>query len=182
MCEIWCTTLIDSMVVITSNFHCQVRLPGEANHKNNGGGRSQDYEQETSADSCRMRGIEGVGTVELLYFGRLLRMGGDSLLVPVWRSLGDGFTGKGESDTWLVRAGTWRPGNLYGSKMGYLSLLISCRWLMDFLPHHRVTRLDSIFIQTSHIHFYCFPLHSHLALVWFSLPELKRHSIFSPCS
>ena len=27
-----------------------------------------------------------------------LRMGSDSLLMPVWRSVGDGFTGKGESD------------------------------------------------------------------------------------
>ena len=54
-----------------------------------------------------MRGIEAVGTVELTYVGRLLRMGGDSLLVTVffffffflsvtvWRSVGDGFTGKG---------------------------------------------------------------------------------------
>ena len=42
-----------------------------------------------------MRGLEAVGTVELTYVGRLLRMGGDSLLVTVWRSVGDGFTGKG---------------------------------------------------------------------------------------
>ena len=51
-----------------------------------------------SADSCRMRGTEGVGMVELVYAGRLLRMGGVSLLIPVWRSLGEGFTGKGELD------------------------------------------------------------------------------------
>ena len=37
----------------------------------------------TSADSCRMGGIEGVGTVDLDYLGRLLRMGCDSLLMPV---------------------------------------------------------------------------------------------------
>ena len=37
----------------------------------------------TSADSCRMRGIEGVATVVLVFAGGLLRMGGDSLLVPV---------------------------------------------------------------------------------------------------
>ena len=37
----------------------------------------------TSADSCRMRGVEDMGTVELLYVGGLLRMGDDSLLVPV---------------------------------------------------------------------------------------------------
>ena len=60
----------------------------------------------TSADSCRMRGIEGLRMVKLTYVGGLLRMGKDSLLVPVWRSVGDGFTGNGESDVWLVRAGT----------------------------------------------------------------------------
>ena len=43
---------------------------------------------------------------ELVYVGGLLRMGDDSLLVPVWRSVGDGFTGKGEPDVWLVRADT----------------------------------------------------------------------------
>ena len=47
-----------------------------------------------------MRKIEGAGTLQLyvVYFGSLLRMGGDSLLMPVWRSFGDGFTGKRESD------------------------------------------------------------------------------------
>ena len=54
----------------------------------------------TSADSYRMREIGGVRTVELLYVGELLRMGGGSLLVLVWRSVGEG-----ESDVWLVRAG-----------------------------------------------------------------------------
>ena len=28
-------------------------------------------------------------------------MDGDSLLMPVWRSLGDWFTGKGESEVWV---------------------------------------------------------------------------------
>ena len=74
----------------------------------------------TSADSCRMRGIEVVGAVKLVYVGGLLRMGDDSLLVPVWKFVGDGFTGKGELDVWLVRAGTWRPRNLHGSRMSYL--------------------------------------------------------------
>ena len=53
-----------------------------------------------------MRGIEGVRTVELVYVDGLLRMGGDSLLLPVWKSVEDGFTDKGDSDMWLVRAGT----------------------------------------------------------------------------
>ena len=66
--------------------------------KNNGGGGSRSYVQLTSADSYRMTEIEGVVTVELLYIAGLLRMVGDSLLVPVWRSIGDGFTGKGKLD------------------------------------------------------------------------------------
>ena len=53
-------------------------------------------------DSCRMRRIEGVGTTELVYVSGLLRMDGDSLLLPVWRSVGDRFTGKGVSDVWVV--------------------------------------------------------------------------------
>ena len=44
--------------------------------------------------------------VELVYVGGLLMIGDDSLLVPVWRSVGNGFTGKGNSDVWLVRART----------------------------------------------------------------------------
>ena len=42
-----------------------------------------------------------------MYVGdELLRVGGDSLLMSVWKSVGDGFTGKGESDVWVVRRGT----------------------------------------------------------------------------
>ena len=59
-----------------------------------------------SAASCRMRGIERVGTVELVYVDGLLRMGGDSLLVPVQGFVGDGFTGNGELHMWVVKAGT----------------------------------------------------------------------------
>ena len=33
-------------------------------------------------------------------------MGGDSLLLSVWRSVGNGFTDKGELDVQVVRAGT----------------------------------------------------------------------------
>ena len=45
-------------------------------------------------------------TEELVYVGGLLGMGGDSLLLPVRRSVGGGFTGKGELDVWVVRAVT----------------------------------------------------------------------------
>ena len=44
----------------------------------------------------RKREIEGVGTVELVCVSGLLRMGGESLLLPVWRSVGGGFTGKSD--------------------------------------------------------------------------------------
>ena len=44
--------------------------------------------------------------MELLLFGGLLKVVGDSLLLSVQRPVGDGFTGKGESDVWVVRAGT----------------------------------------------------------------------------
>ena len=43
-----------------------------------------------------MKEIEGMGTVWLVYIGGLLRMSSDSLLMPVWRCVGDGFTGKGQ--------------------------------------------------------------------------------------
>ena len=45
-----------------------------------------------------------MGTVELVWVGELLSMSGESLLLPVWRSVGGGFTGKGELDVLVVRA------------------------------------------------------------------------------
>ena len=44
----------------------------------------------TSADSWRIGEIEGVGMVELVYVGKLLRMGCDSLLMPECGSVGGG--------------------------------------------------------------------------------------------
>ena len=67
---------------------------------------SQVYVMVMSAGSCRTGKIEGVGAVVLVCVGRLLRMGCESLLLPVWRSVGGGFTGKGELDAWVVRAVT----------------------------------------------------------------------------
>ena len=60
----------------------------------------------TSGGCCRTGEVEGVGTVELVCVGGLLRMDGESLLLPVWRSVGGGFIGKGELDAWVVRAVT----------------------------------------------------------------------------
>ena len=69
--------------------------------------------------SCRTGEVEGMGTVELVCVGRLLRMGGKSLLLPVWRSVGGEFIGKGGLDSLVVRAVTWRPGNLHGMGTGW---------------------------------------------------------------
>ena len=60
----------------------------------------------TSADSCRTREIEDVGMAKLVYVGRLLRMDGDSSLLPVWRSAGVRFTGKEKLNVWAVMAVT----------------------------------------------------------------------------
>ena len=46
-----------------------------------------------SADSCRMGEVEGVGMVELVCVGRLLRMGCDSFVMPVCGSLGSAEPG-----------------------------------------------------------------------------------------
>ena len=52
----------------------------------------------TPGGYCRTGEIEDVGTVELVRVGRLLRMGGEPLLLPVWRSVGVEFIGKGDLD------------------------------------------------------------------------------------
>ena len=51
--------------------------------RNDGGGR-------ITADSCRIGEVEGVGTVELVCVGRLLRMGCDSFVMPVCGSVESG--------------------------------------------------------------------------------------------
>ena len=53
-----------------------------------------------------MREIECVETLVLVYVCKLLRMGDDSLLLPVCKSVGDRITGKGESDVCVVRKST----------------------------------------------------------------------------
>ena len=67
---------------------------------------SRVYVIVTSAGSCRTGEIESVGAVELVFVGRLSRTDRESLLLPVWRSVGGGFTGKGELNAWVVRAVT----------------------------------------------------------------------------
>ena len=69
--------------------------------------------------------------------GGLLRMGGKSLLLPVWRSVGGGFNGKGELDAWVVRTVTWRPGNLHGSRMvasHHPAFIVSCLTISQTRP------------------------------------------------
>ena len=84
--------------------------------RNNVGWRSGIYVEVMSADYSRMREIEGVRIVELVYVGGLLRMGGDYLLLPVWRSVGGDFTVKGELEVWV----DWSRLNL-GAQRGRLT-------------------------------------------------------------
>ena len=58
--------------------------------------RSRVYVMVKSAGSCRIAEIEVVEALEMVFVDRLLTMGGESLVLPVWRSVGGGFTGKGE--------------------------------------------------------------------------------------
>ena len=54
----------------------------------------------------RTREIEGWRKVELVCVGGLWRMGGECLIIPVWRSIRVGFISKGELDAWAFRAVT----------------------------------------------------------------------------
>ena len=62
---------------------------------NDGGGTTSLCDGDVIR-SCRTGEIEGVGAVELFCVGRLSRMGGEYLLLPVWRSVAGEFTDKGE--------------------------------------------------------------------------------------
>ena len=75
--------------------------------------------QVTLPYSCRMKRIESVGMVELVFVGRLLVINGDSLLMLVCGSVGAEFTSKGQSDVHVARAGTWWLGHSHGSRMSY---------------------------------------------------------------
>ena len=61
---------------------------------------SQIYVMVTSASSCRTGKIEVVGAVELVCVSRLSRMGGESLLLPVWSLLEVGSWAKGSRMLW----------------------------------------------------------------------------------
>ena len=47
-----------------------------------------------------------MGTVDLVCVSGLLRMSGESLLLPVWGSTGGGFTVQRDLDAWVVRTVT----------------------------------------------------------------------------
>ena len=57
----------------------------------------------TSAGSCRT-GRSRLWEQWNWCVGGLLRMCGESLLLPVWSSVGGGFIGEGELDAWVVSA------------------------------------------------------------------------------
>ena len=146
--------------------------------KNDGEVGSRGYVLVTSTDSWRMRGIEAVGTVELTYVGRLLRMGGDSLLVTVFFfffSISDCLEiswrwvhWQRESDVWLVRAGTWRPGNLHRSRPSITNIMQIAH---DFFTSPQgLTSAFNFYSHFPHSFLLCLPLHSHFVFVWFFLP------------
>ena len=72
--------------------------------RNDGGKVSRGCVQVTSPYSCRMRRIESVGTVELVFVGRLLMIGGDSFPSLCMDQLAVGCV-MCESDVSVVRAG-----------------------------------------------------------------------------
>ena len=57
---------------------------------------------------------------------------------------------------------------------------------MDFLPHQRASRPDSIFIHTSYIHIYCvshsIPTSFLFDFIFLFITELKLYGIFSSSS
>ena len=75
-----------------------------------------------SADSCRMGEVEGVGMVELVCAGRLLRMGCDSFVMSVCGSVGSGEPGSrmGYHGNILLRTNggrrgrDWKPNSVEG--------------------------------------------------------------------
>ena len=75
-----------------------------------------------SADSCRIGEVESVGTVELVCVGRLLKMGCDSFVMLVFRSVGSGEPGSrmGYHGNILLRTNggrrgrDWKPNSVEG--------------------------------------------------------------------
>ena len=62
--------------------------------------------------------------MELVYVARMLRMGDDSLLVPMRRSVGDRFTGNGKSYVWVVRQVPYNQGTPMGAECIYIYIYI----------------------------------------------------------
>ena len=52
--------------------------------------------------------------MELVWVSGLWRMGGECLLMPVWRFVRVGFIGKGELDSWAFKAVSSQPENFHG--------------------------------------------------------------------
>ena len=83
--------------------------------------------QVTSAYSCRTREIEDVGTVELVYVARLLRMGDESFLLPV--RCGD-----------LLEVGLLAEGSWIGGQSGQLpkrqETFMGAEWATSHSQYH----------------------------------------------
>ena len=71
-----------------------------------GSGITRLCDSDVSCFLRRTREIDGAEKVELVCVGGLWRMGGECLLMPVWRSVRVGFIGKGELDAWAFKAVT----------------------------------------------------------------------------
>ena len=66
-----------TFILLLPNWHVETMGEGDRN----------------SAHSCRMGEVEGVGTVELVCVGILLRMSCDSFIMPMCGSVGSGEPG-----------------------------------------------------------------------------------------
>ena len=88
--------------ILLLSWNWRVETMGEGDHE--------------SADSCRMGKVEGVGTKEPVYVGRLLRMGCDSFVMPVWICWKWG--------TWEQNRPPWEHSveNQWGRRGGYRKL------------------------------------------------------------
>ena len=64
------------------------------------------------------------------------------MAVPLWKSVKNGLTRKAELGVEVARAGTLWPWSPHGSRMGYLSCLISCLLLRQITKKYYFSMLS----------------------------------------
>ena len=79
-----------------------------------GSGIASFFDGDVGLFLCGSGEIGAGSGVVLVCVGRLWRIGGWPLLLPVRRSVGVGFIGKGELYAWGFRTVAWGPGGLRG--------------------------------------------------------------------